>query len=86
MNINIKSSRGNYKVVEFNFSKFLYNKTNNKFFYVIASNVYKKNKHVKKIKNRRFKPAISQENPLVARHVMDLQRPYWFCCWACSNP
>lgn len=50
MNINIKSSRGNYKVVEFNFSKFLYNKTNNKFFYVIDSNVYKKNKYVKKIK------------------------------------
>ena len=44
MNINIKSSRGNYKVVECNFAKFLYNKTNNKFFYVIDSNVYKKNK------------------------------------------
>ena len=50
MNINIRSSRGNYKVVEFNFLKFLHNKTNNKFFYVIDSNVYKKNTHVKKIK------------------------------------
>ena len=51
MNINIRSSRGNYKVIEFDFSKFLFSKTSNKFFYIIDLNVYKKNKYLKKIKN-----------------------------------
>ena len=51
MNINIRSSRGNYKVIEFDFSKFLFSKTSNKFFYIIDLNIYKKNKYLKKIKN-----------------------------------
>ena len=51
MNINIRSSRGNYKVIEFDSSKSLFSKTSKNFFYIIDFNVYKKNKHLKKIKN-----------------------------------
>ncbi len=50
MNINIKSSKGDYKVVDFNLSKA--NLKNNDNYYIIDKAVYKKNKVLKKIKNK----------------------------------